>query len=153
MTNTASSTTPSVSSPIPTVLPLFGSSQRNDSSALRNEKNNELDTSRGHGRWRKSQRPPSYRRGMTVACEEDVYEADFVQSVRLSVGLYQEYPLATSLLEGQGAREAILRKNCKKQMNHYKGATGGWIKSMFVLEVSLSCCCRHGIVFRCIHLE
>jgi len=112
------------------VLPLV-TSQQDSTPAF---PNNDLDNSRSR-RWRKSQRPPSYRRGMTVACEEDIYENDFVQNVRLNVGLYMDYPLAQSLLEGEEIREGILRKNCKKQINHVK-CTDGWIKSMFVLGVS-----------------
>jgi hypothetical protein len=86
-------------------------------------------------RWRASHRPPSYRRGLTVACEEDINESEFMQTVRKSIGLYTSYPFAQALLEGEKIRENTLRKNCRKQINHVKG-TDGWIKSMLVLEVS-----------------
>ena len=57
-----------------------------------------------------------------------------MNTVRHSVGLYLNYPLANSILDGSSKREIAFKLSGIKQMNHVRG-TDGWFKSMFVLEV------------------
>ena len=59
-----------------------------------------------------------------------------MNTVRHSVGLYLNYPLANSILDGSSKREIAFKLSGIKQMNHVRG-TDGWFKSMFVLEVRL----------------
>ena len=59
-----------------------------------------------------------------------------MNTVRHSVGLYLNYPLANSILDGSSKREIAFKLSGIKQMNHVRG-TDGWFKSMFVLEVRI----------------
>lgn len=56
-----------------------------------------------------------------------------MNTVRLRVGLYRNFPLARDILDGAAKREAALKKSGHKQMNHVRG-TDGWWRSMLVIE-------------------
>mmetsp|Transcript_26155 Transcript_26155/g.72991 ORF Transcript_26155/g.72991 Transcript_26155/m.72991 type:complete len:502 (-) Transcript_26155:208-1713(-) len=57
-----------------------------------------------------------------------------INSMRCSLGLYRDYPLANSILSNAAVREKALKFSGKKQLNHVRG-TDGWWRSMLVLEV------------------
>ena len=66
--------------------------------------------------------------------KKELHKENSMNVVRKSLGLYSDYPLANSLLNGSTKREKSFKTSGKKQLNHVRG-TDGWWRSMLVVEV------------------